>query len=366
MTVLLFNDVLRDVSRSVRRIPQKEFLDIGLYPIVDQGQQLIAGYSNEETGLCFDVPVIVFGDHTRCVKYMEKPFAAGADGVKILKCVRGEDNPRYFYHALRAADIPSLGYSRHFKLVKELQFVVPERRRQNEIIDNLDAVEMQQAMVEEQLKMLDELVKSRFVEMFGNPRDNDKGWKEKPLVDVCETRLGKMLDAKKQTGQYLYPYLANANVQWFKFDLSNLSEMDFVEADRAEFELRDGDVLATEGGEVGRCAIWRCELENCYFQKAIHRIRCDARYLIPEYFVWAFKMKSDYGLFDPYTTKSTIAHLTGKKIKQVPLQLPPLALQQEFAAFVQQVDKLKSSVQQQIDKLQLLYDSLAQEYFGGE
>ncbi len=199
--------------------------------------------------------------------------------------------------------------------------------------------------------------------MFGDPKLDCNKWENKPLGNLCVTRLGKMLDAKKQTGRNSYPYLANTNVQWFHFDLSNLRYMDFSEEDRVEFELKSGDVLVTEGGEIGRCAIWREELKDCYFQKAVHRVRCNQEVLLPDYFVWCFKMKAELGLFEPYVSKSTIAHLTGKKIKQVPIPLPPLALQQEFAAFVAQVDKTRAIAWQQVDKLQTLYDSLAQDYF---
>lgn len=235
---------------------------------------------------------------------------------------------------------------------------------QDIIADQLDCIIQQIKATETQVVKLDQLVKSRFVEMFGNPKFEPDKWEVKPLGDVCATRLGKMLDAKKQTGECPYPYLANANVQWFRFELSNLRHMDFPDEDRIEFALNNGDVLVTEGGEVGRCAVWRGELKDCYFQKAVHRVRCDTDCLSPEYFVWCFKMKSDLGLFEPYISRSTIAHLTGKKIKQVPIPLPPLTLQQEFASFASQVDKSRFIAQQQIEKLQMLYDSLAQDYFG--
>lgn len=177
--------------------------------------------------------------------------------------------------------------------------------------------------------------------MFGDPKLEPNKWGTKPLGEVCVTRLGKMLDAKRQTGECSYPYLANSNVQWFHFDLTDLRQMDFSDEDRIEFGLRNGDVMVTEGGEIGRCAIWREEMPNCFFQKAVHRVRCDSEVLLPEYFVWCFKMKADLGLFEPFISQSTIAHLTGKKIKQVPIPLPPLALQQEFTDFASQVDKSK-------------------------
>ena len=190
------------------------------------------------------------------------------------------------------------------------------------------------------LSTLDDLVKSQFVETFGDPKLNTKQWPLVKLGDAASTRLGKMLDAKKQTGLEARPYLANTDVQWFHFNLKNLKTMDFDSNDREEFALKEGDVLATEGGEVGRCAIWHCELGECYFQKAVHRIRCDSGVLLPVFLAWTFKMKSDRNLFDSYVSRSTIAHLTGEKLKKVPIQLPPISLQRQFADFVAQVDKL--------------------------
>ena len=223
--------------------------------------------------------------------------------------------------------------------LKNMSVPVPSIEDQYAVVKTLNCIKSQLAATHQMLDKLDHLVKSRFVEMFGNPKFEPDKWEVKPLGDVCATRLGKMLDAKKQTGECPYPYLANANVQWFRFELSNLRHMEFPDEDRIEFALNNGDVLVTEGGEVGRCAVWRGELKDCYFQKAVHRVRCDTDCLSPEYFVWCFKMKSDLGLFEPYISRSTIAHLTGKKIKQVPIPLPPLTLQQEFASFASQVDK---------------------------
>ena len=80
-----FSQVFAEVSRGVKKFKQNQYAEHGLHPIIDQGKEVVAGYSDEESGLFTDVPAIVFGDHTRCVKYVEEPFFAGADGVKILK-----------------------------------------------------------------------------------------------------------------------------------------------------------------------------------------------------------------------------------------------------------------------------------------
>ncbi|MBF0426290.1 MAG: restriction endonuclease subunit S [Magnetococcales bacterium] len=144
---------------------------------------------------------------------------------------------------------------------------LPEQKRIAAILDKADAIRRKRRQA---LGLADQFLRAVFLEMFGDPVTNPKGWPFKKFSDVCDIRLGKMLDAKKQTGNHGRKYLRNANVQWNRFDLNDLLEMDFDEKDRKTFDLRDGDVLICEGGEVGRSAIWRNQLGECYFQKALH------------------------------------------------------------------------------------------------
>ena len=216
-----------------------------------------------------------------------------------------------------------------------------------------------------QIDLLDELVKSRFVEMFGDVIHNDRGWPQHSFSKITSSRLGKMLDTKQQTGLHSYPYLANFNVQWFRFDLKNLNQMDFNEADQVEFALQDGDVLVCEGGEIGRCAVWHDEVQPCFFQKALHRVRCDKSIILPDYLAWWFKYNCDHGGFAAIEgAKATIAHLPGAKLKQLQVTVPPISHQNRFAAFVSEVDKSKLAVKQSLEKLETLKKSLMQQYFG--
>ena len=178
--------------------------------------------------------------------------------------------------------------------------------------------------------------------MFGDVIRNDRGWPQHVFEDITESRLGKMLDAKKQTGKCAYPYLANFNVQWFEFNTDSLNKMDFDENDRKEFELHEGDLLVCEGGEIGRCAIWHNEVQPCYFQKALHRVRCKREYLLPEYLAWWFKYNCDHGGFSAIEgAKATISHLPGAKLKKLNVTVPEIERQEEFAVFLAQTDKSK-------------------------
>lgn len=178
--------------------------------------------------------------------------------------------------------------------------------------------------------------------MFGDPVDNTKGLPVYKFSDVAVSRLGKMLDKKKQTGKYPKKYLANANVQWFSFDLNDLNQMDFNEDDQEEFSLHDGDLLVCEGGEIGRCAVWREEITDCYFQKAIHRVRCNLDLILPEYLAYSlFYHSQKNGFDDIVSSKSTIAHLPGDKLRAMDVIVPPMELQERFLTIVTQSDKSK-------------------------
>ena len=278
-------------------------------------------------------------------------------------------NIKYLYYAITAMNL-SKYYSGstiphiYFRDYQKETFFLPSLNEQLCIVKTLDAIDYLLKTRKKQINALNLLVKSRFIEMFGDPVTNPMGWEMKRLDQISDTRLGKMLDTKKQTGGNRYPYLANFNVQWFRFDLEELNKMDFDEADRAEFALEYGDLLVCEGGEVGRTAIWKNERQDCFFQKAIHRVRCHQNTCIPEYLAWGIYQKAITTKFDGLITSATIAHLTGEKLKGLIMQVPPLSLQNRFAEFVQQVDKSKFVMQKGLEKLELTYKALMQQYFG--
>ena len=253
----------------------------------------------------------------------------------------------------------------YFKDYKKKEFNLDILDRQKEIVNILGRIECVISSRQQELQKLDELIKARFVEMFGDVIHNSKDWPIYTFSEITSSRLGKMLDAKKQTGKRRYPYLANTNVKWFRFELENLNQMDFDEAERVEFELKDGDLLVCEGGEIGRCAVWHNELQPCFFQKALHRVRCDREIILPDYLAWWFRYQCEHNGFSTIAgAKATISHLPGVKLKQLKVATRPLNLQNQFADFVQQVDKSKVAVQKALDETQKLFDSLMQQYFG--
>ena len=356
-----FNEAFREISRGVAKYKQAEYQAYGEHPIIDQGQGEVAGYADGEVGLCTDIPAIVFGDHTRAVKYLEEPFFAGADGVKILKPLLS-DNVRYWYHALRATRIESLGYSRHFKLLKECSFWIHPISDQDHIVRVLDGVLDLICLQEERLSLLDSLVKSQFVEMFGDPTTEHDGWLYEPIGNVCQVITGNTPSRKDEANYGDY-------VEWCKTD--NITE--------ARYLTKAAESLSKTGAQKGRVAPAGSVLMACIAGsiKTIGKVAINDRSvafnqqinaLIPmdelcvDYLLWALRLSKNYLCSDVNMQLKGILNKSALSAKKY--VIPPFALQQQFASFVAEVDKSRFVVQRQIEKLQTLYDSLAQEYFG--
>ena len=143
------NEVIYSVGSKANQILSKEVQKTGKYPAVSQGQQFIDGYTNSDDKLIYDVPLIMFGDHTRNVKYIDFPFVISADGTKFLKPILVE--PRYFYWwlVLTASLLHNRGYNRHYRLLKLELFPLPPPAEQERIVKKLDAL----------LSQVDELAK---------------------------------------------------------------------------------------------------------------------------------------------------------------------------------------------------------------
>ena len=243
---------------------------------------------------------------------------------------------------IRAVATGSVRDNLKLEMLKEFPILLPPKNDQKTIANNLDRVKRIIELRKSEIDKMNELIKARFVEMFGDVMHNDRKWECKQFSDITTSRLGKMLDAKHQTGTCKYPYLANFNVQWFRFELDNLNEMDFNEKDREEFCLEDGDLLVCEGREIGRCAVWHNQVKKCFFQKALHRVRCNQDIILPDYLAWWFKYNCENGGFAAIEgAKATISHLTGVKMKMLDVTVPGIELQEQFADFIKQVDKSK-------------------------
>lgn len=160
-----------------------------------------------------------------------------------------------------------------------------------------------------------------------------KGWALGTVHELAETSLGKMLDAKQQTGEHPTPYLRNINVRWGSFDLSDIAEMDVAPHELDRVLAQPGDVIACEGGEPGRAAVWRGE--PIAIQKALHRIR-PAEGISPDYLAYGLRAAASTKQLDRLFTGTTIKHLPQEKLRQVQIALPPTAEQERIVTAIEE------------------------------
>ncbi len=133
-------DSFENKTDSKKKVPQKTYLKQGVLAVVDQGKELVGGYTNEEAmAYSGELPVIVFGDHTRCIKYVDFPFAQGADGVKVLK-PKSFFDPKAFCLAMQSIDISNMGYRRHFPLFSQYAIPLPPLPEQYRIVDRIQSL----------------------------------------------------------------------------------------------------------------------------------------------------------------------------------------------------------------------------------
>lgn len=164
------------------------------------------------------------------------------------------------------------------------------------------------------------------------------GWTWVRMQQIADARLGKMLDKAKNSGKP-YPYLRNTNVQWHRFDLEDIKVINLEAHELDEYRLRPGDLLICEGGEPGRCAIWREQQREMYFQKALHRVR-PLGGILPEYLALCLEIDAKSLRLEQYFTGATIKHFAGQELSRYCVPLPPLAEQSRIVAKVDEVMRL--------------------------
>jgi type I restriction enzyme, S subunit len=186
-------------------------------------------------------------------------------------------------------------------------------------------------------------------------------WPTQKLETVADFCLGKMLDQKKNRGEPL-PYLANVNVRWGEFDLADLREMRFEQHELDRYGLKYGDIVMCEGGEPGRCALWKERCSSMMIQKALHRIRphdC----LRPKFLYYFFLYKGRTGHLSSLFTGSTIKHLPREKLALVEVPVPPHSTQDQIGSVLSAYDDLIENNRRRIQLLEQAARLLYKEWF---
>jgi len=224
-----FKDCFIEVSAGSKKVKKSELLDEGVIPVIDQGKSTIAGYTNDSSKLFKgELPCIIFGDHSKHVKFIDFPFAIGADGVKVFNTTHLIDI-EYGYYFLRSTRLPSIGYGRHYKYLKKVLVPVFNFEKQIEIKNRLNKIEDVIDKRKQTIDLLEEYQKSMFLKTFGDPIINIKDW---PTKEIKDLPLFSGSTPKRGIASYF-----NGSINWAKSSDLKGGEIRFTEETISEIGL---------------------------------------------------------------------------------------------------------------------------------
>ncbi len=337
-----FEDCLVKAAKA-KQVQTSEYNSGSKYPIISQEDKMVSGYCDDDSLLYhIDNPVVIFGDHTRVLKYVDFDFVVGADGVKIL-IPKEFLKAKFLLYYLRWYQVPSLGYSRHYKLLKEIVLPVPPIAEQERIVAELDLLSGIIEKKKEQLKAYDQLAQSIFYTMFGDPIDNPKGWEVKKLGEVCSLKAGKAIKAAelKEKQDNLYPCYGGNGIRGFIDKVSHKE---------------DFPIIGRQGALCGNVNFARGP-----FYATEHAVVVTP--LIEMNMIWLFYELKCSNL-EQYAHGVAQPGIAVNDLNPIHFPLPHLSLQQEFAEKVEAIERQKALVQQSIEETQTMFDYTMDKYFG--
>ncbi|SDH76503.1 restriction endonuclease subunit S [Roseospirillum parvum] len=313
------------------------------------------------------------------LNWSDKEYCLGR-GVAGLRPKNGSLDHNYLWRWLTFArrDLEKRARGSTFKQVSrkdiaELEITLPEtleeQRRIAAILDKADAIRLKR---EQALTLADGLLKSTFLEMFGDPVTNPMGWDEVPLGDIAEITSGLTKGRKVKPDQTLrsLPYMRVANVQDGFLDLNEIKEIEATETEIDRFRLYEGDLLLTEGGDpdkLGRGCVWREELPECIHQNHIFRVRVDQSVIVPDVLSRQIGSRRGKDYFLRAAKQTTgIATINKRQLSAYPVLLPDRAAQARYQAAREKADPLLSKLFDEIGQAERLFASLSQRAFRGD
>ena len=370
--VLSFASCLKKVkSKKVSSIPQKNYHESGEFPVIDQGATFIAGWTDSVESVIFDnLPVVIFGDHTRIFKYVDFPFAMGADGTKLLYANDDLLDTRFFYYALLNLNLPNKGYNRHYRYLREFSVVCPPPPQQRAIVHVLQTIQEAKAARQRELALERERKAALMDYLFshgtkGEPRKQTEigeipeSWEVVRLGEATEIIMGQspkgdtyntdgegepLINGPAEFGPE-YPTL----VQW----TSKPTKL-----------CKDGDILfCVRGNTTGRMNI--ADQRYCIGRGiAAIRERSQKSNTLFIRNILEYERSSLYRI--AIGGGSTFPNISTVHLKNYTIALPSVSEQAQIAEILQACDTKIAALEQEAERLDELFHAMLHELMTGQ
>lgn len=378
-------EVCEKISLNGIKIKQKDYLSVGKFPVIDQGQDLIGGYFNDESLLIpSEPPFVIFGDHTKVKKYVNFKFIAGADGVKVLKPFKSYDT-KFFYYLIQTVKIPDKGYARHFQFLEKAEIPLPPLQEQQaivakieELLSDLENGKQQLLKAQQQLKVYRQsLLKWAFEGKLTSKNVSEgelpEGWRWVKMGEVIE----KPKYGTSKKCDYINSGKAVLRIPNIGNGIIDENDLKYAEFDDKEIEtygLQEGDLLTIRSNGsvdlVGKCAIITQRNINYLFAGYLIRLRpikskVNSFFLLYSLFSHRLRIQIE----EKAKSTSGVNNINSEELGDLILSIPPLSEQQQIVEILESkltvCDKLEETISQNLAQSETLRQSILKRAFEG-
>ena len=338
-------------------------------PVLTAGKSFVLGYTDETTGIFDNLPVIIFDDFTTAFHYVDFPFKVKSSAMKILKPVKERADIKYLFYKMQTISIDNDLHKRYWiSTYSQIQILLPSLPQQQKIANILDAADALRQNDKALIAKYDELTQALFLDMFGDPVSNPKGWEKVLLKSVC-TKITDGTHFSPEPQEKGFPYITAKHVKNHGLDFYSKPTYISEEA-HAEIYKRCtpeyGDVLYIKDGATTGIACINTFDEPFSMLSSLALIKPNKKTLNSYYLChWLNNPKIKSKLLSEFMSGAAIQRYTLTKINSFELCIPSIDLQNQFAERVAVIEEQKAIAQKSLEKSEELFNSLLQKAFKG-
>lgn len=381
--ILPFTDCVKKVKTKKKpSIPKRDYQESGEFPVIDQGGSFIAGWTDlTESVISDNLPVVIFGDHTRIFKYVDFPFAPGADGTQLLYPNNDILDSRFFYYALLNLKVPNKGYNRHYRYLREFSVACPPLPEQRAIAHVLQTIQEAKFTRQREVALERERKAALMDYLFSHgtkdePRKQTEigkipeSWKMEKLGNVLNYIRNGLTNKQNKVGNG-YPV---TRIETISEDCINAEKVGYVDAlpnDRIKkYRLSYGDILVSHinsDPQLGRAVIYEGKPELLIHGMNLLRMQANTEVINPFFLHFIFGVYRNRGIFIALASRAVgQSSINQSRMKSLMIPLPSLPEQDIIAQILQAIDERVVALEKEVQHLDELFHAMLDELMTGK
>ena len=374
MQKVKIDDVLKYQQPTKYIVESQNYSNDFKTPVLTAGKSFILGYTDEKNGIFNEFPVIIFDDFTTAFHYVDFPFKVKSSAMKILKSVKEKADLKYLFYRMQTISIDKDLHKRYWiSKYSQIQILLPTLITQQKIAEILDTADQLRQYNKQLIEKYDALIQSLFMEMFGDPVRNEKGWETVQVESVASKekhsiKAGPFGSSLKKEFYVQNGYKIYGQEQVIKDNMSfgnyYIDEKKYKELESCK--VKNGDVLISLVGTYGKVSIIPEVFERGIINPRLMKISPNKNIIRPDFLKFLLQSSHVEKQLKNHSRGGTMDIINVGIIRKIFIPLPPIKIQNLFAERVQMIEAQKQQAQEALAKSENLFQSLLQRAFKGE